>query len=140
MTDVIYDRGRGPELVGTRITIYNLLPYFLDSAVTEADICRNYDLSREQVAAARAYVLNHADTVLARHVEIESRLAAGNPREIAERAQQTHARFVRFKEWLNAREELVAETATKAMGTAPPSFPTFGEWLGQQSSPSTKAI
>ena len=140
MTDHIHDRGRGPELVGTRITIYNLLPYFLDSAVTEADICRNYDLSREQVAAERAYILNHSDTVLARHVEIESRLAAGNSGELAERTQQTHARFVRFKEWVSAREGLAAETAAKTMGTASPAFPSFGEWLGQQSSPPTKAI
>jgi hypothetical protein len=117
-----------------------LLPYFLDSTVTEADICRNYDLSREQVAAARAYVLNHADTVLARHVEIESRLAAGNPDELAERAQETHARFVRFKERVSAREGLAAETAANTMGSASPAFPSFGEWLGQQSSPSTKAI
>ena len=35
--ELIHDRGRGPEIVATRITVYNLLPYFLDGAVTEAE-------------------------------------------------------------------------------------------------------
>src|SRR3954466_11645731 len=99
-TDLIQDRGRGPEIVGTRITVYNLLPYFLDPTVTEAYLCRLYSLTAEQVAAARAYVLNNADTVLARHLEIEARMAAGNPPEVIERAKQTHANFLSFKEWL----------------------------------------
>src|SRR5437879_4760919 len=34
--DLIHDRGRGPEIVGTRITVYNLLPHFLDPTATEA--------------------------------------------------------------------------------------------------------
>ena len=90
--EMIHDRGRGPELIGTRITVYNLLPYFLDPSVTEADIARSYDLTPEQIAAARAFVLNNADSVLAEHLKIEERLARGNPpevREEAERAKRT---------------------------------------------------
>ena len=79
-TDLIHDRGRGPEIVGTRITVYNLLPHFLDPSATEAYICRVYELTPEQVAAARAYVLNNPETVLAEHLAIEARMAAGNPR------------------------------------------------------------
>lgn len=26
--ELMHDRGRGPEIIGTRITVYNLLPYF----------------------------------------------------------------------------------------------------------------
>src|ERR1700688_2427356 len=91
--DLIHDRGRGPEVVGTRITVYNLLPHFLDPTATEAYICRLYELTPEQTAAARAYVLNNLDTVLARHLELETRMAAGNPPEVMERAKQTHALF-----------------------------------------------
>jgi hypothetical protein len=36
----IHDRGRGPEVKGTRITVYNLLPHFLYPTATEAYICR----------------------------------------------------------------------------------------------------
>jgi hypothetical protein len=38
-TEFIHDRGRGPELVGTRITVYNLLPNFLDPMATDAHVC-----------------------------------------------------------------------------------------------------
>lgn len=60
----------GPEIIGTRINVYHLLPYFLDPTATEAQIAALYELTIEQVAAARAYVLNNPDTVLARHLEI----------------------------------------------------------------------
>ncbi len=69
-SDLIHDRGRGPEIVGTRITVYNLLPHFLDETATEAAICRMYELTPEQVAAARACVLNNPDTILAGHLAI----------------------------------------------------------------------
>lgn len=104
-TELIHDRGRGPEIVGTRITVYNLLSDFLDSTATEAAIARKYELTAEQVAAARAYVLNHADTVLARHLEIEARMAAGNAPEVIARARQTHADFMNFNDWLARRRQ-----------------------------------
>jgi uncharacterized protein (DUF433 family) len=105
-TDLIHDsRGRGPEIAGTRMTVYNLLPDLLDSTKTEADIGRLYELTPEQVAAARAYVLNNPDTVLAEHLRIEARMASGNPPQVIEQAKQTHATFLRFKEWLTEREE-----------------------------------
>jgi uncharacterized protein (DUF433 family) len=70
-TDLIHDKGQGPEIVGTRITIYHLLQSFLDPTVTEHEICRVYDLTARQVAAARAYVLGNPDTVLAEHLKIK---------------------------------------------------------------------
>src|ERR1700675_916741 len=107
-SDLIQDRGRGPEILGTRITVYNLLSDFLDPTATEASIARIYDLTPEQVAAARAYVLNNADTVLAEHLRIEARMSAGTPPEIVEQAQKTHAAFMRFKEWLDQRRQAAA--------------------------------
>lgn len=100
MDDLIHDRGRGPELVGTRITVYHLLPEFLDPAMTEDAIGKSYDLTPQQVAAARAYILEHADVVLARHLELEARIAAGNPPEVIERARATRERFLKFRESL----------------------------------------
>ncbi len=108
MTDLIHDRGRGPEIKGTRITVYNLLPHFLDPTATEAYLCQLYDLTPEQVAAARAYVLNHPDTVLAEHLKIEARMAAGNPPEVIEQAKKTHAAFLSFREWLTQRQQAAA--------------------------------
>jgi uncharacterized protein (DUF433 family) len=139
-TDLIRDRGRGPEIVGTRITVYNLLPYFLDPTATEEYICSVNKLAPEQVAAARAYVLNHADSVLAEHRKIEERLAVGNPPEVIAQAKETHARMLKFRDWLAAREQAAAnqEAAESPRPDNPPrsaAFPTFKEWLAEQESP-----
>jgi uncharacterized protein (DUF433 family) len=139
-TNVIHERGRGPEVVGTRITVYNLLPHFLDPTITEAEICGFYGLTAEQVSAARAYILNNVDVVLAEHLKIEARIAAGNPPDVIERAKETHATFLRFKEWLAQREKYAATQPNTAVasGTSengPNQFPTFKEWLAEQKSP-----
>ena len=125
-TDLIHDRGRGPEIRGTRITVYNLLPYLLDPTATEAYICRACELTPEQVAAARAYVLNNPEAVLAEHLRIEARMAAGNPPEVAERAQHTRDTFQRFKAWL------ATQRPAEAQGQ-PAALPTFREWLAGHS-------
>lgn len=50
------DRGRGPEILGARTTASHLLPYLLDPGATESEIAQIHNLTRAQVAAARAYV------------------------------------------------------------------------------------
>jgi uncharacterized protein (DUF433 family) len=134
--DVIDDRG---EIIATRITVYNLLPYFLDPTVTEAYLCRLYDLTPEQVAAARAYVLNNPDTVLAQHLKIEARIAAGNPPQVIEQAKKTHDTFLKFKQWLDERQKVESkEQAEELMSENGPTgngrFPSFREWLAEQES------
>jgi uncharacterized protein (DUF433 family) len=127
MSKLIQDRGRGPEIVGTRITVYNLLQSFLDPTMTEEEISRIYDLTSQQVAAARAYVLSNPDTVLAEHLKIEERLAAGNPPEVQEQAGRAMETLRNFKRWLAERE---AADAQAAEGQEKPGrFPTFREWL-----------
>jgi uncharacterized protein (DUF433 family) len=142
-TDLIHNRGRGPEIVGTRITVYNLLSDFLDPTATEASIGRIYDLTPQQVAAARAYVLNNPDTVLAEHLRIDARMSAGNPPEVIEQAKQTHIAFMNFKEWLVQRQrEVVQEPSDKSATDNGPNgskgFPTFREWLAERESWSAK--
>lgn len=129
-SNVIQDRGRGPEIAGTRITVYNLLESFLQPGMTEEEICRVYGLTPEQVAAARAFVLNNADTVLAEHLRIEEKMAARNPPEVRQQAEQAKFTLLRFKEWLAAREA-AASQENGAMET-PHRFPTFREWLAEQ--------
>lgn len=131
---LIHDRGRGPEIVGTRITVYHLIPYFLDPSATEAYICLINHLTPEQVGTARAYVLNHADTVLAEHLKIEARIAAGNPPSVAEQAKKTHETFVRFREWLNERDRATAGSkGVDAPATnAASALPAFREWVTER--------
>jgi uncharacterized protein (DUF433 family) len=130
MSDLIHDRGRGHEIVGTRITVYNLLDSFLDPTVTEEEICRVYDLTPLQVAAARAYVLRNPDTILAEHLMIEERLAAGNSPQVRERAEQAKTTFLRFKQWL-AEQDRIAAADKEQEGSNGLKRPTFREWIAQ---------
>ena len=136
-TNLIHDRGRGPELVDTRITVYNLLPYFFDPTATEKYVCDLYELTPEQVAAARAYVFNNLDEVLPAHMRIEERMAAGNPPEVVEQARKSRQVLVDFKTWLTARRAADAASATAhpsdgTNGVATATFPTFREWFAEQ--------
>ena len=142
--DLIHDRGRGPEIRGTRITVYNLLPHFLDPTETEAYIGRVYELTAEQVASARAYVFNNPQEILAQHLEIEARMAEGNPPEVIEAARVTHTTFLNFKKWLSEREragahEPPAEIATGSGRNGSNRFPTFKEWMAERESRPSEA-
>ena len=130
--NLIHDRGRGPEIIGTRITVYNLLPHFLDPTMSEEAICRLYDLTSEQVAAARAYVLNHVDTVLPEHLKIEARMAAGNDIEDVEKAKRVHAEFVKFREWIAERDAAAEYENANKLRRRSTEFPTFREWVAQR--------
>ena len=141
MKGPIHDRGRGPEIEGTRITVYNLLPHFLDAETTEASICERYDLTPEQVAAARAYILRQPDVILDRYMLIEARIASGNPPEVLERAEKARAVLLRFKEWLAGREldepqDQATENGEDLAPSAARRLVTFKEWLAEKESQS----
>ncbi len=129
-SNVIHDRGRGPEIIGTRITVYNLLQSFLDPTVTEEEICRVYSLTPGQVAAARAYVLSNPDTVLAEHLRIEEKMAAENPPEVRRQAERAKSTFKILKDWLAAKE--AADAGEDEAPERPGRFPTFREWLAEK--------
>ena len=101
-SDLIHDGGR---FVGTRTTVYHLMPYFLDPGMTEGAIARLKEVTPEQVAAARAYVLQHPDEVLAQHLKIEERIAKGNPPEVIAAMERSSALFAEFRAWVSARRE-----------------------------------
>lgn len=140
MAALIHDRGRGPEIVGTRITVADLLPHFFDETVTETYICGFYELTPAQVAAARAYAVKNPDTVLLDYQENRRRVEAaveaqakGNgvsPPLVAPSLDEVRAKLRGFKEWLAEREAAEAREAA-AEGTGPDGRRTegFTEWL-----------
>jgi uncharacterized protein (DUF433 family) len=77
----IYDRGRGPELKGTRITVYDVVLYHLGGHSPDriAEILR---IPVSGVEALLAYFDQHREEVMAWHNKIEERNARGNPPEI----------------------------------------------------------
>ena len=80
MDAAIIDRGRGPEIAGTRITVYDIFDH-LESNISPHEIGQVFRLSLEQVGAAIAYIEEHKEDVEAVHREIEARNARGNPSE-----------------------------------------------------------
>ena len=80
----IHDRGRGPELKGTRITVYDIVPYRLNGR-SATYIAAVLGLSTRQIEALFRYMDEHHDEVMAVHQKIEERIARGNPPEVEER-------------------------------------------------------
>jgi uncharacterized protein (DUF433 family) len=101
---LIHDRGRGPELIGTRVTVYNLFPELVKGTRTEASIAAEYDISTEQVAAMRAYILANYAEVAAKNAEIDARIrrqieAQHNDPVFLAKVAESHARFQLLMEW-----------------------------------------
>jgi hypothetical protein len=129
--DLIVDRGCGPQFAGTRITVFHLIPYFLEASESEASIAEAHGLTVEQVAAGRAYVLNHLE-VMERHWEIEARNAAGNPPEFLEQVKRVRAKFEQYRQWFREREAAQASGDAAPEGKLPIAFPSFQQWNASQ--------
>jgi uncharacterized protein (DUF433 family) len=77
----IIDRGRGPEIAGTRITVYDVLDYH-KSGWHRDMIADTLELSSQQVEVAIRYIEEHRDEVMADYQEMLARDARGNPPEL----------------------------------------------------------
>jgi uncharacterized protein (DUF433 family) len=88
----IHDRGRGPEIKGTRITVFDVLDYALACWPPER-IATLFDIRTDQVEAAVDYIREHKIEVLKAYVEILERCERGNPPELEARLDARHAQF-----------------------------------------------
>jgi uncharacterized protein (DUF433 family) len=77
----IIDRGRGPEVAGTRITVYDVLDYH-KSGWHRDMIADTLELSSQQVEVAIRYIEQHRDEVMEVYNRILARDARGNPPEL----------------------------------------------------------
>lgn len=113
---LIHDRGRGPELVGTRTTIYNLVPYFLNADRTEAEIAEWNRITVEQVAAMRAYFFAHFVEVMTEHEKIEARIRKGMEEqrspEFQSRFWWNRERLERLRDWITEHHPEAFEKTT----------------------------
>lgn len=107
----IVDRGRGPELVGTRITVYDVLHY-LQAGDPPIFIASALGLSTREVDFLIQYIEEHKEEVFAENQKIEERIARGNPPEIAEILSKSPA-HARIQKRLN---ELKQKRAKEAAG------------------------
>ena len=92
----IIDRGRGPEIEGTRITVYDVLDYHLDGWHRDM-IADTFDLSSPQVEVAIRYIEEHRDEVMAVYQEMLERDARGNPPELQAKLDALRGRASRWR-------------------------------------------
>jgi uncharacterized protein (DUF433 family) len=90
--DQIINRGRGPEIAGTRITVYDILDYHLDGWHHTA-IAGTLRLSSDQVLAAIRYYEEHREEVTAAYQRILERCARGNPPEVQAKLDAIGAKY-----------------------------------------------
>ena len=74
----IIDRGRGPELEGTRITVYCVMDD-VRAGDPPAQIAQVLNLSEQEVQEAIEYINAHRDEVEAAHEAILKRVSQPNP-------------------------------------------------------------
>ena len=74
----IIDRGRGPEIEGTRVTIYRVMD-FVRAGEPRGRIAEGLDLTDEQLGEALDYIDAHRDEVEAEYNAILRRVSQSNP-------------------------------------------------------------
>jgi uncharacterized protein (DUF433 family) len=127
----IIDRGRGPQLAGTRITVYDIIPY-LEGGEGADYIAAVLSLSTAEVLALMQYIEEHKAEVMAVHRQIEERIARGNPPEIEARlaSSPTHKRIqARLAELQRQRSQ------EETNGTAAGSPSATLSWRNQNGGP-----
>ena len=89
----IIDRGRGPEIAGTRITVYDVLDYYKEGWHRDV-IASTLRLSSRQVEAAIRYIEEHRDEVMPEYEECWPATSHGQPAGASGQARRRHERFL----------------------------------------------
>src|SRR5438067_7209767 len=96
----IHDRGRGPEIKGTRITVYDILDHYLDGR-HHTWIAAFFRLSSDQVLAAFDYIEAHRAAVMAEYRQMLAREKAGNPPHVRAMLNASHRKLMALKRKLS---------------------------------------
>jgi uncharacterized protein (DUF433 family) len=89
----IIDRGRGPEIAGSRITVDDVLDHYKEGWPAR-EFAWLFHLTTEQIEAAIRYIEEHKDEVMADYQEMLDRDARGNPPELQAKLDAGHERFL----------------------------------------------
>ncbi|HVK10617.1 MAG TPA: hypothetical protein VM597_17755 [Gemmataceae bacterium] len=100
----IHDRGRGPELKGTRTTVYDIIPFRL-AGRSPTYIAAALGHSTDEIEALFRYMDEHYDEVMAVHQQIEERIARGNPPEVEDKLKHSRAKLLAKMEEIRRRKE-----------------------------------
>jgi uncharacterized protein (DUF433 family) len=92
MQAFIHNRGRGPEIYGTRITVYDIMDY-LKLGWHHTAIASWLRISSYQVLAAIKYIEEHKEEVEAEYKIILEREARCNPPEVQAKLDAIHDKY-----------------------------------------------
>jgi uncharacterized protein (DUF433 family) len=84
--------GRGPEIDGTRITVYDVLEYH-NTGWHRDMIAAILSLSSQQVEVAIRYIEEHRDDVMQSYSRNMERIRRGNPPELNAKIDAAHDRL-----------------------------------------------
>jgi uncharacterized protein (DUF433 family) len=102
----IIDRGRGPEIAGSRITVYDVLAE-TQAGATPEELARWYRLNVAQIHLALRYIEEHKEEVLRDYQAIKARHARGNSPEVPEKVNAAHAKYAPL--WAKVRQQAQPE-------------------------------
>jgi uncharacterized protein (DUF433 family) len=88
----VVDRGDGPKIEGTRITVYTVFEY-LRAGRTRDWIAALLNLSSRQVEVAIDYIRDHETQVSAEYEKILARIKKGNPAQVEAQLQANHEKI-----------------------------------------------
>jgi uncharacterized protein (DUF433 family) len=88
MSARIIDRGRGPEIAGTRVTVYRIMD-FLRAGSPSEQIARQLDLTSDQVQIALEYIDAHRGEVEAAYEAILGLARRSNPQWVEDRLSKS---------------------------------------------------
>ena len=111
----IVKTGRGPEIVGTRITVYDIIEYHRAGRHRD-EIAMILSLSSHQVEAALRYIEEHRDEVMANYERNMERIRRGNPPELQAKLDAGHERFLAMIQERRAAKETEAQDARHSGG------------------------
>jgi len=100
----IHNRGRGPEIIGTRITVYDIMDY-LEMGWHHTHIAVQLRVSSDQVLAAIEYIKGHEAEVRAEYQKMLERDARGNPPELQAKIDALHAKWAPVFEEMKRKHE-----------------------------------
>lgn len=100
MATKIIDRGRGPEIEGTRITVYDVIDYWKEDWRAE-QIAAMFRLPLEDIEAAIDYIERHEEEVMADYQQIVAR------HQRATYAPEVQTKLARNREAFRAKVEAI---------------------------------
>lgn len=103
----VVDRGDGPKIEGTRISVYAVLEYLKHGRKRDW-IASLFCLSSAEVQAAMDYIRENEKAVNAEYEKIMARIARGNPPEVVAKLEASREKTKARLAALRARAEHTA--------------------------------